>query len=135
MLEDSKAVPIFDPPEDKRSRVRAVSITMLRQSRRLLWRSRGLVYAALSSVFVCSVLLSASGGGGGYHVIPWTVDLGGTAVGADSSGGLLKITKGKKPKSKDYNDNLARLLFSKEWNETELYVAPDLIGWNVARAN
>lgn len=120
MLEDSKAALILDTPRDQQARVRAVSITMLRQSRRLLWRSRGLVYAALSSVLVCSLLLNASGGDGGYHVIPWAVDM--SAVGADSSGGLLKITKGKKPKSRDYNDNLARLLFSKEWNETELYV-------------
>lgn len=121
MLEDSKAVPIFHPP-DRKARVRAASITMLRQSRRLLWRSRGLVYAALTSVFVCSLLLSASSSGG-YHVIPWTVDMSGTGLGADSSGGLLKTPKGKKPKSKDYDDNLARWLFSKEWNETGLYVA------------
>lgn len=126
MLGDPKPASIFDSPRDQKARVRAVSVTMLRQSRRLLWRSRGLVYAALSSVLVCSLLLSASSGGG-YNVIPWTGD-DGYVVGADSSGGLLKITKGKKPKSKDYNDNLARLLFSKEWNETELYVTADCSG-------
>lgn len=120
MLEDNKTAPTFEPPGDHKARVRAVSVTMLRQSRRLLWRSRGLVYAALSSVFVCSLLLSASSGDG-YHVIPWTADTSENFI--DASGGLLKITKGKRPKSKDYDDNLARYLFSKEWNETELYVA------------
>ncbi|KAF3760584.1 hypothetical protein M406DRAFT_353439 [Cryphonectria parasitica EP155] len=91
---------------------------MLRQSRRLLWRSRGLIYSALASIFVCSLLLSASSDGG-YRVIPWTVDASGTAVGADASGGLLRKPKGnRKPTSKDYDDNRARWLFSKEWNET-----------------
>lgn len=132
MLEDLKTAPIFEPVGDHNARVRAVSITMLRQSRRLLWRSRGLVYAALSSVFVCSLLLSASSGGG-YHVIPWTSDTSETFV--DASGGLLKITKGKRPISKDYNDNLARYLFSKEWNETGLYVADYHMLYFAARPN
>lgn len=93
---------------------------MLRQSRRLLWRSRSLIYSALASIFVCWLLLSASSGRG-YSVIPWTVDVSGTSLGADSSGGLLRSAKGKgRPKSKDYNDSLARWLFSKEWNETGL---------------
>lgn len=122
MREDKKtALPIFpDPPQDSKARVRAASVTMLRQSRRLLWRSRSLIYSALASIFVCSLLLSASSGGG-YRIIPWTVDMSGTSLGADSSGGLLRPTKGKgRPKSKDYNDNLARWQFSKEWNETGL---------------
>lgn len=122
MLEDSKPTPsiFLDPPRDSKARVRAASVTMLRQSRRLLWRSRSLIYSALASIFVCSLLLSASSGGG-YHVIPWTVDMSGTSLGADSSGGLLRPTKGNgRPKSKDYDDNLARWQFSKEWNETGL---------------
>lgn len=118
MLEKTKIALTLDPPLDHKSRVRAASVTMLRQSRRLLWRSRGLVYSALVSAFVCSLLLSATSSTG-YHVIPWTVDMSGASWGVDSSGGLLK-SKGGKPKSKDYDDNLARWLFSKESNETAL---------------
>lgn len=119
MLEKTKAaLTTLDPPLDRKSRVRAASVTMLRQSRRLLWRSRGLVYSAFLSLFVCSLLLSATSSGG-YHVIPWAVDVTGTSLGADPSGGLLK-SKGGKPQSKDYDDNLARWLFSKESNESAL---------------
>lgn len=115
MLDKPKPATLDPLLLNRQSRVRAASVTMLRQSRRLLWRSRGLVYSALASVFICSLLLSATSSTG-YHVIPWTVD-----VGDDPSGGLLK-TKWGKPKSKDYDDNLARWLFSKESNETALYV-------------
>lgn len=114
MLEKTKTVFTLDPPLDHNSRVRAASVTMLRQSRRLLWRSRGLVYSILAGLFVCSLLLSATSPNG-YHVLPWTSDSWYT----DSSGGLLKY-KGGRPQSKDYDDNLARWLFSKESNETEL---------------
>lgn len=117
MLEDEKPPIILDPLSDRRARVRAASVTMLRQSRRLLWRSRGLVYSALASLFVCYLLLSASSDRG-YHVIPWTVDMSGADPRADPSGGLLRIPKGRKPTSKDYDDDRARLLFSQEWNET-----------------
>lgn len=120
MLSDSKLALNLQPPQDHKARVRAASVTMLRQSRRLLWRSRGLVYSALISIFFCSLLLSATSGGT-YHIIPWTADY---SSGPDYSGGLLKTPKGKKPKSKDYDDNLARFLFSKEWNETAVYVLP-----------
>lgn len=117
MLEKPKTAITLDPPLDHKSRVRAASVTMLRQSRRLLWRSRGLVYSALVSLFVCSLLLSATSPDG-YHIIPWSVGMGGN-YGPDSSGGLLKY-KGGKPKSSDYDDNAARWLFSKESNETAL---------------
>lgn len=118
LLEDKKPPIALHPPGDPQTRVRAVSITMLRQSRRLLWRSRGLVYSALASLFVFSLLLSANSDGG-HRVIPWTVDVSGTAMGVDASGGLLRKPKGnRKPTSKDYDDNRARWLFSKEWNET-----------------
>lgn len=90
---------------------------MLRQSRRLLWRSRGLVYTALASVFVCSLLLSASSGG--YGVVPWTVDMSGTAMGYGSG---HKSSKGK-PTSEDYDDKANQWLFSKEYNETGSYVS------------
>lgn len=118
MPEDDNAPPSFlKLPPDSKFRVRAASVTMLRQSRRLLWRSRSLIYSAVVSLFVCSLLLSASSGRG-YRVIPWTVDMSGTTLGADSSGGLLKHTGNGRPTSKDYDDYLARWQFSKEWNET-----------------
>lgn len=121
MYQDDKKEPpfYFAPAKDDRYRVRAASVTMLRQSRRLLWRSRSLIYPALAGILVCSLLLSASSGRG-YHAIPWTVDMSGTPLGADSSGGLMRTKGNAKPTSKDYNDNLARWLFSKEWNETGL---------------
>lgn len=120
--DEKRPVSIFlDPPiADSKSRVRAASVTMLRQSRRLLWRSRNLIISGLAIVFVFWLWINTSGGGGGgYNVIPWSVDFTGSSLGADSSDGLLRPHKGK-PKSKDYNDVLARWLFSKEWNETGL---------------
>lgn len=111
MLDEKRPAFQFDPP-DAKARLRASSVTMLRQSRRLLWRSRGLVYTALASVFVCSLLLSASGGG--YGVVPWTVDMSGTAMGYGSG---RKSSKGK-PTSEDYDDKANQWLFSKEYNET-----------------
>lgn len=115
MLEEKAAAILFDPPS-REARFRAGSVTMLRQSRRLLWRSRGLVYSALASVTVCWVLLSASSGS--YSVVPWTVDMSGTAMGYGMSG-----SKGKgKAKSKDYDDITNQWLFSKEYNETGMYV-------------
>lgn len=119
MLEEKTATAPFDPPPSREARFRAGSVTMLRQSRRLLWRSRGLVYSALASVTVCWLLLSASSGN--YSVVPWTVDMSGTAMGY-GSGGFMKGGKGK-AKSKDYDDKANQWLFSKEYNETGLYVA------------
>lgn len=113
--EKTEASPI-DPPPSREARFRAGSATMLRQSRRLLWRSRGLVYSALASVAVCWLLLSASSGT--YSVVPWTVDMSGTAMGY-GGGGFIKGGKGK-AKSKDYDDKANQWLFSKEYNETGL---------------
>lgn len=106
------------PINNSKSRVRAASVTMLRQSRRLLWRSRNLIISGLAILSICWLWLGVSSDSG-HNVIPWSVDLTGTSLGADSSGGLLRPTKGK-PKSKDYNDVLARWQFFKEWNETGL---------------
>lgn len=120
MLEGEKApLPIFlGRPKDSTNRVRAASVTMLRQSRRLLWRSRSFIYSALASFFVCWLLLSASSRGG-YNAIPWVDDE--LSWGADSSGELLRPPKGEgRPTSDDYNDSLARWLFSQEYNETGL---------------
>ncbi|ROW08193.1 hypothetical protein VPNG_06955 [Cytospora leucostoma] len=113
MLGEKTAPLLFDPPPSSEHRFRAGSVTMLRQSRRLLWRSRGLVYSALASVTVCWLLLSASSGT--YSVVPWTVDMSGTAMGY----GIMSGPKGKgQAKSKDYDDKVNQWLFSKEYNET-----------------
>lgn len=115
---DEETAPILEPPSSPEARFRAGSATMLRQSRRLLWRSRGLVYTALASFTACWLLLSASSGN--YSVVPWTVDMSGTAMGY-GGGGFRTGSRGK-AKSKDYDDKVNQWLFSKEYNETGLYV-------------